>query len=83
MELTARPATGKSIVRYLESKGIKQTWLARKMGVTPVSLHRTLNETNRHRLSAEHVSRIALILDVPRTIEAEWLGLLPSEQGAA
>jgi len=67
---------GKSIVRYLVDRGIRQTWLAGKLGLTPVSLNRSLHGTNGHRMTAELVSRIARILKVDRELEDEWIALL-------
>ena len=76
MESTTNATAGKAIVRHLEARGIRQTWLAGKLNLTAVSLNRSLHGTNGHRMTPELVSRIAAALDVPRATEAEWLGLL-------
>jgi transcriptional regulator with XRE-family HTH domain len=73
-------AAGKSIVRYLESKGIRQSWLARQLGVSPVALNRTLHASRGRGLSNDQLRHIALILEVPRAVEAEWIGLINAEK---
>ena len=72
-----KPTTaGKSIVRYLESRGIRQTWLARQLELSAVSLNRTLHGTNGHCINRDQVERIADALDVPAVTRREWLALL-------
>lgn len=83
MESSQSATAGKSIVRYLEERGIRQSWLARKLGLTPVSLNRSLHGTNGHRMTTGLVSRIAVALDVPRATEYGWLELVSDRQPAS
>lgn len=55
--------TGKKIKRYLKSKGISQTFVANKAGISISTLNATLN--GNRKLLAEEYFVICKVLDVP------------------
>lgn len=75
---TARKTTGRAIYEYLNDHGVRQTWLARRMGWPIYELNRRLLDRKSYFFSVEDIRRIARILKVDRDLEDEWIGLLPS-----
>lgn len=73
---------GKAIVSYLQSRGIRQTWLARQLELKAVSLNRTLHGTNGHSITRTQVEAIADALDVNASTRREWLALLTTTKAA-
>lgn len=78
MQKTNATTAGKSIVSYLEARGIRQTWLAGKLGLSASSLNRYLHGTEGYRLTRVLVEAAADTLDVPAITRREWLALLSS-----
>lgn len=83
MEHTNATTAGKSIVRYLETRGIRQTWLARQMGMNAVMMNRTLHGTAGYAITRDQVIAAADALDVPAATRREWLALLNSSSSNA
>lgn len=76
-------ATGTAIHAYLQDRGIRQTWVATKLGVSIFWLNRRLRGRRWYYLDAPTVRKIAAVLDVSRATEQEWLTLLESYQQSA
>lgn len=83
MEHTAARTTGKTIVAYLVTRGIRQTWLARQIGLTPVQLNRSLHGTDGAQLHRDQVEAMADALDVNAATRKTWLSLLSTSNEAA
>jgi antitoxin component HigA of HigAB toxin-antitoxin module len=79
MVLLTTPKAPAAIAQYLEQRGTKQSWLAGQIGMHPSSFSRMLTGGSRgpaERLTPDLIRRIAHALDVPRAVEADWLGML-------
>lgn len=83
MQETNATTAGKSIVSYLESRGIRQTWLAGQLRLSPSSLNRYLHGTEGYRLTRVLVEAAADSLDVPAVTRREWLSLLTTSDRTA
>lgn len=83
---TERPAgthVGAAIAAWLSDRGTQRKWLATRIGVRQDTLTRLLSGEGRgpaERLTPDLIRRIAHALDVPRAVEAEWLGMLEGAQ---
>lgn len=82
MERAHTPFAGKAIIDYIETRGIRQTWLARQVGMPPDSLNRYLHGRRGYRLTRTHVESAADALDVPAATRREWLSLLTQTEAA-
>lgn len=82
MQTSIAPQPGKAIAEYLDSRGVRQTWVAKKLGMTRVKLNRYLHGANSQRLNTALVNDIADALfkgyenDATLAIRREWLSLL-------
>lgn len=89
MQTSTAPKPGIAIIAYLNSRGIRQTWIAKKLGMSKIKFNRFLHETNSQRLTPQLVNAIADALfkghenDTTLAIRREWLALLNAPKSEA